>query len=150
MRYEWASEYRSPILNAMFGEWASQRIFSEPGQFRNFCSLGVFNGDRLIAVVIYNNHDKKAGVIEMSGAACDKRWLNRRTLREMFGRPFRVMGCQMVVMRVAPDNTSLHRILRAYGFSEYEIPRLRGRDQSEMLFTLTDDDWAANGFKSAE
>ncbi|UWF68413.1 MULTISPECIES: hypothetical protein [unclassified Brucella] len=41
------------------------------------------------------------------------------------------------------------RIARAYGFSETYIPRLRGRDEGEFIFTLTDDDWRNGRFFKA-
>src|SRR5690606_2224075 len=81
-----------------------------------------------------------AGAIEVSGAADTPRWLTKKVLWEMFAYPFEHLGCQIVVMRVSTENTRLHRILTAYGFECYRIPRLRGRHEDELIFTLTDDD----------
>jgi hypothetical protein len=113
--------------------------------------MGVFDEKTLIAVILYNNYQPEAGVIEFHGAATDKRWLNRKTLWEMFSYPFVTLGCQLVVTRNSERNEmwngrGLHRLLKAYGFEDYRIPRLRGRDEDEIIFTLTDDDWRLNGF----
>lgn len=113
--------------------------------------MGVLDGDGLIAVMLFNNYHPQEGVIEIHGAATDKRWLNRITLKAMFSFPFEQLGCQLVVMRVSERNgmwngRGIHRFLKAYGFKDYRIPRLRGRDEDEIIYTLTDDDWRANGF----
>ena len=146
MRTVWGSEFANQKLNRTFSLWASQKIF---GHFRGFglCStMGVFDGEELIAVMVYHNYDRKSGVIEISGAASNKEWLKRHVLREMFSVPFDNMGCQMVVMRVSPNDKALGRMLTAYGFSSYVIPRLRGRNEDEIIFTLTDTVWMNNKF----
>ena len=146
MRTVWGSEFANQKLNRTFSLWASQKIF---GSFRGFgpCStMGVFEDEELIAVMVYHNYDRKSGVIEISGAASNKEWLKRHVLREMFSVPFDNMGCQMVVMRVSPNDKALGRMLTAYGFSSYVIPRLRGRNEDEVIFTLTDTVWMNNKF----
>lgn len=114
-------------------------------------TLGVFDGSALKAVMVYHNHYPDEGVIEISGAAVDRRWLTRPVLFEMFSYPFDRLGCQLVVMRVSQNNQlangrGLHRMLRSYGFKEYRIERLRGRNEDEIIFTLADDVWRANGY----
>jgi hypothetical protein len=37
-------------------------------------------------------------------------------------------------------------MLNAYGFERYRIPRLRGRDEAENVFVLTEENWASNKF----
>lgn len=116
-----------------------------------YSTMGVFDGEKLIAVMLYNNWQPEAGVIEIHGAATDKRWLTKAVLWEMFSYPFQRAGAQLVVMRVSERNSmwngrGLPRLLKSYGFNDYRIPRLRGRGEDEILYTLTDDDWRANGF----
>ncbi|MNL77791.1 hypothetical protein D3C87_2040460 [compost metagenome] len=65
-------------------------------------------------------------------------------LKGMFGYPFDQIGCQMVVLRVSEHNAVMIEIAERFGFKAYRIPRLRGRDEAEILFTLTDDDWRAH------
>ena len=64
----------------------------------------------------------------------------------MFAYPFEHLGCQMTVTRNSARNRRLHRQLSAYGFQSFLVPRLRGRAEDEMIWTLTDDEWRANGF----
>lgn len=112
--------------------------------FGNCQVLGIFEGATLAAAVVFHNFDPRAGVIEMSAAANNRRWLTRRVLAEIFGYTFDQAGCQMVVMRVSERNTHMCRIARAYGFEGVRIPRLRGLDEAEIVFTLTDDAWRAS------
>jgi len=109
-------------------------------------ALALERDGKPIAGVIFTNYDTDRGTIEITAASDCKRWLSRSVLFEMYSYCFDEMGCQAVVQRNDPDNTSLARILTAYGFERYDIPRLRGRDKGEAIFVLTDDAWRTNGF----
>ena len=50
----------------------------------------------------------------------------------------------MVVLRVSERNTVMRSIAERCGFTGHLIPRLRGRDEDEVVFTQTDDEWRAN------
>mgnify|MGYP001186295903 CR=1 FL=1 len=135
-----------PGVNRALAAWCADQIglprpFQEP-----YITMGVFDGSKLVAVMLYNNFHPEAGVIEIHGAATSPRWLTRPVLWEMFSYPFIQMGCQNVVMRVSERDKRLARILTAYGFQHVTIPRLRGRDEGERIYWLTDDAWKANGF----
>lgn len=120
--------------------WVSKRV---PGLDRGFgeCrTIGVMDGDELVFAAVYHNWHPEHGIIEISGAGTTPRFLTKPVLKEIFGYPFRI-GCQMVVMRVSEKNERLHRQLHLLGFRSHLIPRLRGRDEGEFIFTLTDDTW---------
>lgn len=124
------------------------------GGYRGFgehMSMGVIEGDQLIGAVVFHNYNPEAAVIEFSAASVSPRWLSRQSLCAMFGYAFNDAGCQMVVMRVAEDNSQsngrgLQRILKAIGCMETRIENLRGRGIAEIIYTLTDEAWASNGF----
>jgi hypothetical protein len=146
----WAAADK-PEINASLGEWCAREIGLSRGFEQPYSTMGVFDGKELIAVVLYNNFQPEAGVVEFHGASKDRRWLTRQTLWEMFSYPFLTLGCQMAVTRNSERNEmwngrGLHRMLDAYGFNHYRIPHLRGRDEAEIIWTLTDTDWLANGF----
>lgn len=145
MQFVWGSA-SEPELNKALAGWLAAHIdgvdaFDEP-----YTTLGMFNDGQVVAVVLFNNYQPNAGVLEMHAASESKRWLTRPSLKEMFTYPFDQLRCQMVVLRVSERDTSLHRILEAYGFEKYLIPRLRGRNEGEYLFTLTEEAWRSNGF----
>jgi hypothetical protein len=90
--------------------------------------------------VVYHNWFPEAGVIEISAAALHHRWGTKGRLKAIFGYPFDHVGCQMVVARHAFDNP-VRRIWDALGADEFIIPRLRGRQMSECIATLTVEQW---------
>lgn len=112
------------------------------------CSaIGAVNaGGRIVGGFVYHNYDPGSGVIEFSGASVDPRWLNRTTLRAFFGYPFNQLGCQMVVTRNSATNTHLHRQLRQLSFMAYPVPRLFGRDEDAVIWTLTREGWSDSRF----
>ncbi len=140
-------------LHRQFVDWASAKLFGNLRGFGPCVTMGVVDGSNLAAVMVYHNLDRKAGVIEISGASETREWLKRHVLWEMFSYPFEEQKCQLVVMRVSERNVmwngrGLPRLLKAYGFTSTYIPRLRGRDEGEYIWTLADDVWRANGFHS--
>lgn len=106
-----------------------------------FAAIGF--GEPLVAGVVYHNWNPEAGVIELSSASETRNWLTKARLSQIFSYPFDGLGCQVCVARISEGNTRARRIWRALGATEYLIPRLRGRDQSEVIATLTDDAWRA-------
>jgi len=147
MRIIWGTS-QTPEVNSFFKAWAENILWDGKRQFGPCITMGVFDGPRLIGVMVYHEYDPDRQIMEISGASIDKRWLTRRTLKAMFDYPLAELGLQMVVMRVSERDRPLHRMLSAYGFSSIHIPRLRGRDEGENIFTLTDDAWRTNRFNS--
>lgn len=145
IRILWGASHNAEV-NASLAEWCARQI-GMPRPFEApYVTMGVFDDDNLIAVILFNNWNPESGVIEFHGAGTSARWLARHVLREMFSYPFETLGCQMVVTRNSARNRRLHRQLQSYGFQRFLIPRLRGRDEDEIIWTLTDDEWRANGF----
>jgi len=141
MRTLWASHTNGEGL----ARWCAAHI-GLPRPFEPpFHVMGVFDAD-LVGAVVFNNYQPESGVIEMHGASVTPRWLTRPVLWAMFNYVFNDAGCQMAVMRVSERDRRLPRILTAYGFEHVTVPRLRGRDEAERIFWLTDDAWRQNGF----
>lgn len=110
-------------------------------------AIGVIDDENnLCGGFYYHDYDPDAGVIEISAAATDKRWLTRRTLYSLFSYPFNELGCQLVATRHSVRDKPLARMFRAYGFKQVIIPRLFGRDEDAIVSTLTVEDWRANKF----
>lgn len=135
-----------PEANRYVGDFASRIIWGEEGRFPPYCSMGVFRDNDLIGAAIYTNWDRDSGVIELSLASKESRWLSRPVMQAMFHLPFNELGCQMVVTRTSEHNKTALRMNRAFGFTDHVIPRLRGRDEAEHIMTLTDDDWRKSRF----
>jgi hypothetical protein len=133
-----------PDLNRAIADFVSERLWGEPGRFARTSTLGVFDRGALIAGAVYHNWEPASGVIEMSAASLTPRWLTKPVLDRLFEIPFQRWSCQLVVMRVSERNRRLTRLLHRYGFASVYVPRLRGRDEAELIFTLADDVWRAH------
>ncbi len=138
-----------PIIgqSAVVAQWvANQKPFNPELGFGNCTAIGWSIDGVMVAGTVFHNYDKAAGVIELSSASKDPRWLSRETIRLMFSYPFDQLGCQMVVLRVSEKNARMRGIAKRFGFTEYIIPRLRGRSEAECVQTLTYEQWASSPF----
>ena len=143
MRIAWGGAANSEA-NRTIADFVADHIAGCERGFADFTTMGVRENDALVAGVVFHNYAPEAGVIELSAASTSKRWLTRPVLRAMFGYPFDEIGCQMVVLRVSERNAGMIAIAERFGFSPHRIPRLRGRAEAEIIFTLTDNDWRAH------
>lgn len=130
------------------GAWIASQL-GQSGFAGYFMSaIGVYEGQSLIGGTCFHNYYPNEGVIEMTSASINSRWLSRRMIRAIFAYVFDLLECQMVVMRVSENNVSMVNIGKRFGFNSYLIPRLRGKNEAEWLFTLTDDQWRGSPFNS--
>lgn len=131
------------------GEWVAREL-GQSGFAGYFMSaIGVFDKSQIVGGTAFHNYYPEEGVIEMTSAATDSRWLTRRMIRAIFTYVFDLLECQMVVMRVSSNNTRMLNIGRRFGFSSYTIPRLRGKKEDEVIMTFTDDQWRSSPFRRA-
>lgn len=136
----------NPGANEIMGDFVSEMIWKQKGCIRDYCSMAVFEDGDLIAGTLYHNWHPDEGIIELTSASNSKRWLTRRVIRAMFWLPFERLGCQLIVLRVSELNKNMCGIARSFGFTEVYIPRLRGRDEGEFIFSYTDDQWRASKY----
>ena len=129
--------------------WVADKAGVKSG-FEKYTAIGSADKDGwLMGATVFTNYHPEHGIIEMSSAAVNPKWLSRDMIRAIFNYPFEQLGCQMVVLRVSEDNSRMLNIARRFGMSEYTIPRLRGRDEAEVIFTFTDDQWRDSPYRSA-
>jgi len=140
MHVVWAGDAHPEGRAIIVGFVARQIPGAERG-FGNCVTMGVIDGETLIAGMVFHNYCPEYQTIELSGAATSKRWLTRAIFNEMFGYAFDNCGCQMLVARHSEHNKTLRRMWNAVGASEYLIPRLRGRNEAEAVATYTAEAW---------
>lgn len=115
--------------------------------FGNCTTIGIVEGNMLIAGLVYHEFNPDAGTIEISGAAVPGHyWLTRETLKRMYQYPFLGCRCQMVVQRVPAEDERQLRMMAVFGYSFIRIPRALGRDRDGVLCLLTYEDWCGNKF----
>jgi RimJ/RimL family protein N-acetyltransferase len=56
----------------------------------------------------------------------------------------------MIVLRVSEKNKRMCRLADGVGFVPHRIPRLLGRDEDCIVYTLTTEDWHASRFMRSE
>ncbi len=137
----------NPEFNQAMKQWIEARIWDDGSTLPPSIMMGVCDNGKIVAAVAYHDYHEKEGVIEISAASESKRWLTRNVLHAIFSHVFVTAKCQLCVARIDPENTSLLRIFKAYGFNDIRIPRLLGREKDQIVLTLTDDDWLANKFE---
>ena len=110
-------------------------------------AIGVIDNDgKLLAGWVWHGWDPSAETMEFSGASLTPHWMTQDILHKLFAYAFDEVGCQMVLTRNSEGNKRLHRQLARYGFTRWDVPRLFGRRENGVFWTLTDDDWRANNF----
>lgn len=135
--------------NKIVGDFVSVGVFGKPEAIRDYCTMAVLDGNKLIAGTIYHNFYDEEGVIELTSFSLSKKWLTKPVVRAMMALPFERLGCQLIVLRVSERNTSMCAIARKFGFTEIYLPRLLGRDHGQFLFSFTDDQWQVSRYNSA-
>lgn len=108
--------------------------------------MAVMDGGKIVAGTLFYDWDPESGVLQMTSASTTARWLTRPVVRAMFSMAFDLIGAQLAVLRVAESNTGMVAIAQRFGFRGALIPRLRGRNEAEWIFTLSDDDWRASRY----
>lgn len=110
-------------------------------------AIGVINDDGvLVAGWVWHGWDPSAETMEFSGAGLTAKWMTRAILHELFAYAFDRAGCQMVMTRNSAGNKRLHRQLARFGFTRWDVPRLFGRAEDGVFWTLTDDQWRNSDF----
>ena len=136
-----AKDERAQIV----AHWVASRIPGCERGWDRYVAMEVSRDDDIIGGVVFHDYNPEAQTICMSAAGGDG-WLTRSVLYRMHSYCFCDAACQLAVLQVAEDNDRMLSIARRYGYREYRIPRLRGRDKAEVILTLADDDWFASKF----
>lgn len=134
-------------INETIAKWVQGQI---PGcfPFNRPTSIGFVEDGEIIAGVVYTNWSPTARVIEMSAAATSPTWITPKSIKAMFKYPFDQLDCQMVVLRVSERNERMVDIAKRFGFVGHLIPRLRGPEEAEWIFTLTAEKWRSSRYGS--
>ena len=114
--------------------------------FGDCTAIGVADGADLVGGFVFHNYNPMSGVVEVSFAGRNRRWLTRPVLYAAFSYVFDQLGCQLAVARAPARLKHAARITEAYGFEQVKVPRLFGRYEDGIISTLTAEAWRANGF----
>lgn len=126
-------------------QWVASKLGLR--QWADSFSIANVKDTLILGATVLHNWYPETGVIELTSVSENPRWMSRKMINAVFGYAFDILQCQMVVLRVSEINTRMVNIAEGLGFKGYLIPRLRGRDEAEWIFCLTDDDWAVSPYR---
>lgn len=101
----------------------------------------------ILGATVAHDFYPETGIVELTSASDSREWMDRKMINAVFSYAFDALGCQMVVLRVSEINTDMVNIAERLGFKGYLIPRLRGKNEAEWIFCLTDDVWQRSRFR---
>ncbi len=131
-------------------QWVAMQLGQNGFAGGSLHAFGIAENGALIGGTVLHNHYPREGVVEMTCASTNPKWLSRAMIRSVFNYAFCVLACQMVILRVSEINAVMMNIAKRLGFSGYLIPRLRSKTEGEWIFTLTDDQWRASPFNRSK
>lgn len=138
---------KSTELNKKHVDWLSDRIGQGRGwDYHRSPTLGSYVAGKLVGVVLYHDLNPEAGVVCMSAAGDDARWMGREVITAAHNFPFDQLGCQAVVLQVSEKNSRMLGIAERLGYTLHRIPRLRGRNEAEVLCLLADNTWKSSPY----
>lgn len=129
----------------ILADWVAART-PGIGGFGPCSGIGVEHQGELVAGVIYNNWHPEGGVIEMSAAATDRRWMTRPVIARIFGYPFDELKCGVMTAKTRIENEHIRRIGGVIGAVEHRIPDMWGLGKTGAFFVLTEPAWRASRF----
>jgi RimJ/RimL family protein N-acetyltransferase len=100
-------------LDPLVAKWVQERI---PGarELTPHKAIGIADGTKLIAGVVFSNYH--GYMIEVSIAATDRRWANRRTLNVLFAYPFSQLKVRRLQVTIAKRNKYVRKFVQRLGF----------------------------------
>ena len=101
----------------LVAEWVARRIPHVHREFRDFAAIGVWDGEKLAAGVVYNDHQAKYGTLQISMAADSPRWAQRGVIRALLHYPFEQVGVNKVWTATPHENERAIRFNLGIGFT---------------------------------
>jgi RimJ/RimL family protein N-acetyltransferase len=131
----------NPDLNKILCDYVAYLVWGCANDFGPSGSIGVLKNKQLIAAVVFHNWHENHGVIELSAAASDPRWLTKTVIKTIMEICFGQHKCQQIATRIDIENERALKIFRFLGFSELILPNMRGSGKHEILMLFTSEQW---------
>jgi RimJ/RimL family protein N-acetyltransferase len=145
-----AGNKSNPDLNEALCQFVGQRIGVPSSSFSPCGSIGIEHQGNIIASVIFHNWIPDYGVIELSAAADDPRWLSKTVIRTIMNICFEQHKCQQIYTRQSSENNRAIKIYRFLGFTEIILPNMRGESKDETLMLMTKNQWSSHKLNEAK
>lgn len=117
-------------MNEMVAKWVQQQ-FPDAPDFDPCTAIGIADGNRIIAGVVFNNY--RGHTIEASMASISPKWCNRRIGRALLAYPFEQLKVRRFQLTVAKRNKRMRRFLERLGFKSEGRRRAAMPDGSDAI-----------------
>lgn len=94
--------------------WVESRLKGISNGFGQYSAIGIEEGGKLIAGVVY--HDYRRFNIQLSMAGESPHWCSRRTLKILLGYPFNQLMVERITACTAKNNKRLRSMVTRLGF----------------------------------
>lgn len=133
----------------VWSQWVAKRIPNALRGWRTCTVMRVYDHNGTKGCVVFHDWNPEAGTMCMSAASAGN-WLTRDVITAMHSYIFDTADCQAAVLQVSEHNDRMNRIARRIGYEPHRIPRLRGRDEAEIVWVLTEETWRESRFRRAK
>lgn len=134
---------KGTFLQKVYIDYVASKIAPRGWNVHATVGLGRWSGQKLIGAVIFHDPAPEYGVMCMSGAG-EKGWYSLGLLYKAHSYIFNDAGCRLAVMQVSEHNKLMRRTAEHFGYQGTLVPRLRGRDEGEVVYTLSDEEWRSH------
>lgn len=101
--------------NNVITHWVCRGLKTDSAWVKNYRTLGVMKGDRLLAGLIF--HDVRYGQdVWWTIYSIDKHWCSKRIIKAFMREAFEVMKCRRINLLVNPENTACLNFVTRLGF----------------------------------
>jgi len=115
-------------------EWVSRRIpHMAGGEFKDFAAIGVADGNRPIAGIVYNEFYPAYGTMQVSMAADTPRWAQRGIIRAALHYPFEQRGVKKLWSAMPVGNKRAIKFNLGIGFIQEAVLGHHFGDQHAVI-----------------
>jgi RimJ/RimL family protein N-acetyltransferase len=144
-------------VNVLYGHteyvrgWVKSKIaFLEGCDFGPSTALGVMDGQRLVAGVVFHGWQPMFRAIEISCAATSPRWAQRPIIAELLSYPFEQIGVDRVTCATAADDKRTRRFLEGIGMTLEGIGIAAFGAKDAASYRLLKREWEIGRFHAKE
>ena len=116
-------------------EWVSENLRQRP-VFGKFTAIGMVKNGQPIAGVVYHDHDRKNGDIQLSIASATPKWCSRESLAVFLGYPFQQLKCNRITAICHQRNKPARSFLKKLGFKEEGILRQKYFPRDAVVYGM--------------
>ena len=138
-----------PDINNLITNWVCQGLEFDTRWLKNYQTFGFSQNNKMVGGLIF--HDIRIGQdVWWTIYSTDKRWCNRRMLRQMFSFAFSRLKCKRINILVNKDNQNCLKLVTKLGFKKEGLLR-SFRENGEDCYILgilkTECKWITTGEK---